>query len=69
MVGSKKMVTFDDTLPVHKVTLHDKGFRRTNEMGTEWITMHQGKIAIPKVDAAEPLQCEANHFIECIRNQ
>jgi predicted dehydrogenase len=71
VVGSKKMVVFDDTQPAYKVTVHDKGFRRSNDIGSyaDWITMHQGDITIPKIDAAEPLQREAAHFVECIRNQ
>jgi predicted dehydrogenase len=71
VVGSKKMVVFDDTQPACKVTVHDKGFRRADEIGSyaDWITMREGDVTIPKIDAAEPLQCEANHFVECIRSQ
>jgi predicted dehydrogenase len=71
VVGSKRMVVFDDTQPAYKVTVHDKGFRRAASTGSyaEWITMHQGDITIPRIDATEPLQREANHFVECVRTQ
>ena len=71
VVGSKRMVVFDDTLPAYKVTVHDKGFRLTDKVDSyaDWITMTQGDIIIPKMDATEPLHREARHFVECIRKQ
>jgi predicted dehydrogenase len=71
VVGSKRMVVFDDTLPAYKVTVHDKGFRLTDKVNSyaDWITMTQGDILIPKMDATEPLHREAKHFIDCIRKQ
>jgi predicted dehydrogenase len=69
VVGSKRMVVFDDTLPAYKVTAHDKGFHRNQKMESyaDWITVTQGDIIIPKIDATEPLVREAKQFIECIR--
>jgi predicted dehydrogenase len=69
VVGSKRMVVFDDTLAAYKVTVHDKGFRFNQKMEpyARWITVTQGDIIIPKIDATEPLVREAKQFIECIR--
>lgn len=69
VVGSKKMVVFDDTLPAQKVAVHDKGFRLNPRFDSyaDWITLTQGELVCPKIDATEPLLKEANHFIECIR--
>jgi predicted dehydrogenase len=69
VIGSKKMVVFDDTLPGYKVTIHDKGFRlnEKTESNAGWITVTQGDIINPNMDATEPLACEAKQFIECIR--
>jgi predicted dehydrogenase len=71
VVGSRKMVVFDDTLPAYKVTVYDKGFQLNQKMDSyaDWITMRQGDIVIPKIAATEPLLREARHFIECIRTQ
>jgi predicted dehydrogenase len=71
VVGSRKMVVFDDTLPAYKVTVYDKGFQINQKMDSyaDWITMRQGDIVIPKIAATEPLLREARHFIECIRTQ
>lgn len=68
VVGSKRMVVFDDTLPSYKVTVHDKGFRLNpkKEAGPDSITLTQGDIVTPKIDGTEPLVREARQFIECI---
>jgi predicted dehydrogenase len=69
VVGSKRMIVFDDTLPAYKVTVHDKGFRLNEKMDSyaDWITLTQGDMVIPKIDATEPLLKEARHFVDCIR--
>ncbi|MFL5242682.1 MAG: Gfo/Idh/MocA family protein [Gemmataceae bacterium] len=71
VVGSKKMVVFDDTLAAYKVTVYDKGFQVKQKIDSyaDWISLRQGDIVIPKIDTAEPLQREAKHFAECIRKQ
>jgi predicted dehydrogenase len=71
VVGSRKMVVFDDTLPAYKVTVYDKGFQINQKMDSyaDWITMRQGDIVIPKIAATEPLLREARHFAECIRTK
>jgi predicted dehydrogenase len=65
VVGTKKMVVFDDTAE-HKLVLHDKGFQRTPG---EAIALRQGEVLMPHVDAAEPLVLEAQHFVDCIRTR
>ena len=69
VVGSKRMIVFDDTLPAYKVTVHDKGFRLNQKLDSyaDWITLTQGDMVVPKIDATEPLLKEAKHFVECIR--
>jgi predicted dehydrogenase len=71
VVGSRKMVVFDDTLPAYKVTVYDKCFRINQQLTSyaDWITMHQGDIVVPKMDATEPLLREARHFVDCVRKQ
>lgn len=71
VVGSRRMVVFDDTLPSYKVTVYDKGFSLNQEFDSyaQWISYHQGDVVCPKIDGAEPLQQEAAHFIECIQQR
>jgi predicted dehydrogenase len=71
VVGSRRMVVFDDTLPAYKVTVYDKGFHVNQKFDNyaEWISMRQGDIVTPKIDGTEPLLKEARHFAESIKNQ
>jgi predicted dehydrogenase len=69
VVGSKRMVVFDDTLASYKVTVYEKDFRlnRPETPQTPWITLQQGDVLIPRLDATEPLLLEARHYVDCIR--
>jgi len=71
VVGSKRMVVFDDTLSTYKVTVYDKGFSLNQEFDSyaQWISYHQGDIVSPKIDGSEPLKQEAAHFIDCIEKR
>lgn len=71
VVGSKRMVVFDDTLPSYKVTVYDKGFSLNEEFNSyaQWISYHQGDVVSPKIDGTEPLKQEALHFVECIEKR
>ena len=61
VVGSRKMVVFDDTAK-DKLVVLDKGFERGDV-----ITLRQGETVVPTVAAGEPLAIEAAHFVDCIR--
>ncbi len=71
VVGSKKMVVFDDMAPSEKITIYDKGVDRAGEVVSygEMLTIRSGDILIPKVPAQEPLRLECLHFVECIRER
>jgi predicted dehydrogenase len=70
VVGSRKMVVFDDTLTGSKVTVADKQFQlNPGKDGAAWITLRQGDVLLPKIDATEPLVREARHFVECIQQK
>jgi predicted dehydrogenase len=62
VIGSRKMAIFDDTA-AEKLVVLDKGFDRVGPI----VTLRQGGTTTPKLDAAEPLALEAQHFIDCIR--
>jgi predicted dehydrogenase len=68
LVGSQKMVVFDDMEAAEKVRVYDKGaeVRKGVESYAEAITLRTGDILIPRIPQAEPLRIECSHFIECI---
>ena len=71
VVGSKKMLVFDDTHPTEKIRIHDKGFDRPQEYQTydAFLTLRDGDILIPSVPMEEPLRLEVRHFVECVRDR
>lgn len=79
IVGSKKMVIYDDTSLDQKITVCDKGVDRKSMADTfasrpfrtyEQFSLIQraGDIVIPKISFREPLQVEAAHFVSCIQS-
>ncbi|MFH0869439.1 MAG: Gfo/Idh/MocA family oxidoreductase [archaeon] len=76
VVGSKKMIVYDDNAPVEKIRIYDKGVsvsnvskikRRYAASFYEYIYDYKhGDIIIPKIDFIEPLLDECKHFIDCI---
>lgn len=70
VVGSKKMIVFDDMESSEKVRLYDKGayFPDYDTFG-EYISLRFGDIYIPKVDGGEPLRTECQHFVDCVENR
>lgn len=71
LVGSRKMVVFDDTESAEKIRLYDKGvdYRPAFADYPESLSLRIGDIHIPKVDATEPLRLECQHFIDCVANR
>lgn len=73
VVGSQRMVEFDDAHPNEKLRIYDKGFGYKNGRPPEftqygeYLTVRQGDIHIPHIDLPEPLAVECRHFIDCIR--
>lgn len=70
VVGSKKMVEFDDTLAVEKLKVYDKGYTKPanfTEYG-EFLSLRNGDIHIPYVAGGEPLELQCRAFIDAIRD-
>jgi predicted dehydrogenase len=69
VVGSQKMVVYDDVSAEGKVRVYDKGAFRKGDVtyGDFQYKLHSGDILIPRLDMREPLQVECAHFVECIR--
>jgi len=70
LVGSHKMVVFDDMAAAEKVRVYDKGaeVQRSVDSYVEAITLRTGDILIPKIAGGEPLKTECQHFIDAIAN-
>jgi predicted dehydrogenase len=71
VVGSKKMVIYDDVEPLEKVKIYDKGvkaIRHTDTFGEFSFAYHYGDVVIPYIRFEEPLRVQCRHFQECIRD-
>ena len=71
IVGSKKMVVFDDMENTEKLKIYDKSAEHNADYNTfaEYVTLRFGDITIPHLRIDEPLQLECRHFLECIRER
>lgn len=68
LVGSSRMVVFDDMEASEKIRIYDKGadVKEGSVDYAQAITLRTGDILLPKISAAEPLKLECQHFIDCI---
>jgi predicted dehydrogenase len=70
VVGSKKMVVYDDIESLEKLRVYDKGVEcvpYTTTFGEFQFSYRYGDITIPQIKLAEPLGLECSHFLECIQ--
>jgi predicted dehydrogenase len=65
VVGTEKMVVFDDMELERKVTVYEKGPWQRAESYGEWQT-RTGDITIPKIPTDEPLRLECEHFLALV---
>lgn len=69
VIGSERMVVFDDMETDRKVTIYDKGpTPQTADYG-EYIQVRSGDIHIPKVGGVEPLRLVCEHFVDSVANR
>jgi len=77
VVGSKKMVVYDD-IAEDKIQIFDKGIDRQAVLGENMdfdaprpveFSYRSGDILLPQIKFAEPLRVESQHFLDCIRNR
>jgi len=69
VVGSKKMLVYDDVSPLEKIRIYDKGVTvmpHYDTFGEFQLSYRFGDIFIPKLDDSEPLKVACQHFIDCI---
>jgi predicted dehydrogenase len=69
VVGSKKMLVYDDISSLEKIRIYDKGVTMTphyDTFGEFHLSYRYGDIMIPRLDDAEPLKTECQHFVDVI---
>ncbi len=67
IVGSQKMLIYDDTNAMERVKVFDRGveFRDPVTFNEYTLTYRTGDIVSPAISTTEPLQLEMDHFLEC----
>ncbi|HEX9653490.1 MAG TPA: Gfo/Idh/MocA family oxidoreductase [bacterium] len=68
IVGSKKMVVYDDTQPLEKIKIYDKRVEIPPHYDTfaEFhYSYHYGDIYTPYLNQVEPLKVQCQHFLDC----
>lgn len=74
VVGSKKMVVYDD-VSEQKIAIYDKGIDRKavlgegmdyDDQGYPMFNLRSGDVLLPRIDFQEPLRVEIDHFFDCI---
>ena len=67
IIGSEKMLVYDDTETTEKVKIYDKGvnYKDPETFGEYHLSYRAGDVISPRLETFEPLQTEMKHFIEC----
>lgn len=70
VVGSLKMIVYDDVEPVEKIKIYDKGVEMppySDTLEEFRLSYRHGDITTPALSPAEPLNLECSHFLDCVR--
>jgi predicted dehydrogenase len=71
VVGSKKMVVYNDIEPQEKIRIYDKGVdvaEYNDTLGKFQCSYRYGDVVIPNIKIVEPLRQECQHFLDSIVN-
>ena len=77
VVGSRKMLVYDDTSADAKITLYDKGVDKKtmynplepiSSFGQFQLLQRTGDMVAPFLKFPEPLRVQTDHFLQCILN-
>jgi predicted dehydrogenase len=71
VVGSRRMIVYDDTEPSEKIKIYDRGviLREPHTFGEFQLTYRNGDMLAPNLSNVEPLRVEVEHFFECIESR
>jgi predicted dehydrogenase len=68
VVGARRAVIFDDTLPGYKVMVSEHSIQvQPAAEGHPRINLQAGEVHLPRLESTEPLLLEARHFVECLQ--
>ena len=66
IVGTRKMLVFDDMEATEKIWIYDKGVEPAEALGYgEDLRLRFGDITVPFIPMLEPLALEVQHFLDC----
>jgi predicted dehydrogenase len=71
IVGSKRMIVYDDVAPLEKIRIFDARVERPphyDTFGEFHYAYHYGDVYAPYIKQEEPLKTECQHFLDCIRD-
>jgi predicted dehydrogenase len=68
LVGSRRMLVYDDLDAEARLKVFDKGAEplEPNAYGAWQYRLRQGAMEAPRLDMSEPLATELGHFLECV---
>lgn len=69
IIGSEKMIVYDDTEPLYKIKIFDKHVKipkHYDTFGEFQYTYHYGDVYIPHLNHTEPLHVECQQFLDSI---
>lgn len=72
VVGSQRMIVYDDTEPLEKLKIYDARVEVPPHYDTfaEFTySYHYGDAYVPYIKQDEPLKLECQHFLDCIRGE
>ena len=70
IVGSKRMIVYDDLAPLEKIRVFDTRVERPphyDTFGEFQYAYHYGDMYAPYIKQEEPLKTECQHFLDCIK--
>jgi len=71
IVGSRRMIVYDDVAPIEKLRIFDARVERPPHYDTfaEFhYAYHYGDMYVPYIKQEEPLKVECQHFLDCIQS-
>jgi predicted dehydrogenase len=72
VVGSRRMIVYDDTEPLEKLKIYDARVEvppHYDSFAEFTYSYHYGDAYVPYIKQDEPLKLECQHFLDCIRGE
>ncbi len=71
IVGSKRMIVYDDVAPLEKIRIFDtrvESLPHYDTFAEFQYAYHYGDMYVPYIKQEEPLKTECQHFLDCIKH-